>query len=366
MTCIKKIAIYGIGLIGGSFAAACKRKRLDVEITGISSQKTIDIARKKGILDRGFAREGLPQAVADADLILLAMPINNILSTLESIGALLKPGAIVTDVGSTKQEIVEKARKFLPQNVHFVGGHPMAGSEKGGVENSDPFLFENAIYVLTEASPLPESLLKEFVDIIEKIGAKAIELDAAVHDRIAAVVSHLPQMISVTLMTYVAELNSHNSAYLKLAAGGFRDMTRTASSPFNIWEDIFNTNRENLTSAIDALIGLFEQHRQLIGTSDLGRVFTESAKNRLSIPRDTRGFLRPHYDIAVVVQDRPGMIAEIANTLAKEKINIKDIEVLKIREGDSGNIRLAFESEIDREWALKLLALKGLEAYKRD
>lgn len=366
MSSIKEIAIYGVGLIGGSFAAACKRKRLEVEITGISSQKTIDIARKKGIIDRGLPREELGKAVATADLVILGVPISSILSTLETIGSQVKPGAIITDVGSTKQQIVEKAKSCLPDNVYFVGGHPMAGSEKGGVENIDPFLFENAIYVLTEASTVPAPLRKEFVDIIEQIGAKAIELEAVVHDRIAAVVSHLPQLISVTLMTYAAGLNAQNPAYLNLAAGGFRDMTRTASSPFNIWEDIFDTNRENLTTAIDDLIEILRQHQQLVGSPELSQVFTESAKNRLSIPRDTRGFLRPHYDIAVVVQDRPGMIAEIANTLAKEKINIKDIEVLKIREGDSGNIRLAFESEIDREWALKLLALKGLEAYKRD
>jgi len=242
----------------------------------------------------------------------------------------------------------------------------MAGSEKTGLDHIDPFLFENAIYVLTNHSA-SDDLVKKYVAIIEIIGASVLFLTPAEHDEIAAVVSHLPQMLAVTLMNYAAKRNNNNPAYLKLAAGGFRDMTRIASSPFDVWADICKTNAENIEFAIEQLMTdlsasknlLTENHRQLQS------FFETAARNRLSIPKDSRGFLRPQFDISVIIEDKPGMIASIAAILADEEINIKDIEILKMREGDAGTMRLAFQNETDREAALKLLAQKSFEVAKR-
>ncbi len=361
----EKAVIIGLGLIGGSLAAAFKRKGVLENIIGVDSESVIRKAKEKKLINKGFEKHKLQEAVKDADLIILATPINQILKHLTLLPQFVKPGALITDVGSTKRAIVETAGEHLPSNVYFLGGHPMAGSEKTGLDHIDPFLFENAIYVLTNHSA-SDDLVKKYVRIIEIIGASVLFLTPAEHDEIAAVVSHLPQMLAVTLMNYAAKMNKDNPAYLKLAAGGFRDMTRVASSPFDIWADICKTNTRNIELAFQQLnIELSANKNLLSNNRQLETLFETAARNRLSIPTDSRGFLRPHFDISIVIEDKPGMIASIATTLADEEINIKDIEILKIREGDAGTMRLAFENEKDREAALSLLAQNNFDVLKR-
>ena len=360
----EKAVIIGLGLIGGSLAAAFKRKGVLENIIGVDSEFVIRKAKEKKLINKGFEKHKLQEAVKGADLIILATPINQILKHLTLLPQFVKPGALITDVGSTKRAIVETAGEHLPSNVYFLGGHPMAGSEKTGLDHIDPFLFENAIYVLTNHSA-SDDLVKKYVRIIEIIGASVLFLTPAEHDEIAAVVSHLPQMLAVTLMNYAAKRNNNNPAYLKLAAGGFRDMTRIASSPFDVWADICKTNAENIEFAIEQLMTDLSASKNLLTENrQLQSFFETAARNRLSIPKDSRGFLRPQFDISVIIEDKPGMIASIAAILADEEINIKDIEILKMREGDAGTMRLAFQNETDREAALKLLAQKSFEVAK--
>lgn len=362
----KRTVIVGLGLIGGSLAAAFKRKGVLEHITGVDSEFVIRKAIKKKLITRGFEKHDLQKAVKDADLIILATPINQILNCLTLLPQLVKPGVLITDVGSTKTVIVKEAEIHLPANVYFLGGHPMTGSEKTGLAHSDNFLFENAVYVLTKPSETPDDLLKKYVRIIEEIGAQVLFLTPTEHDEIAAGVSHLPQMLAVTLMNYAARMNKGNPAYLKLAGGGFRDMTRVASSPFAIWADICKTNTRNIELALQQLVIELSANKDLLSNNrQLKTLFETAAQNRLSIPSDSHGFLRPHFDISIVIEDKPGMIASIATILADEKINIKDIEILKIREGDAGTMRLAFETAKDREAALLLLAQNSFDAVKR-
>jgi prephenate dehydrogenase len=191
-------------------------------------------------------------------------------------------------------------------------------------------------------------------------------ISSQLHDEIAAAVSHLPQMAAIALMSLASKRQEESSHFLKMAAGGFRDMTRIASSPYGIWDDILQTNSDMIIDYIDAYIAELGIIRQALVNKAIRPWFDQSAQNRLSIPRDTRGFFRPHYDISIAVQDRAGMIAEIANTLLEKSINIKDIEVLKIRENEGGTMRLAFASEVDRDMALALLKSRGLECRKRE
>jgi prephenate dehydrogenase len=363
---LKNITIVGLGLIGGSLAAAFKRKKIASQLIGIDHKPVVEKALKCKLIQAGFGREELRQGIREADLIILATPIKAILALTPIIAEVAKPGALVTDVGSTKEEIVNTTMAHLPKDVYFLGGHPMTGSEKKGLKSADPFLFENAIYVLTKTPNVPNELVEAFVEMIEAIGSKVLFLSPKLHDEIAAVVSHLPQMLAVTLMHYASKLNKRNAAFLKLAAGGFRDMTRVASSPYELWADICKTNSENIKSAIDQFISELTVIKNLISDSKLESIFNEAAQSRLSIPRDTRGFLRPHFDLSVVVEDKPGMIAAISTPLAEQNINIKDIEVLKVREGDAGTLRLAFESEEEREQTLQLLVKKGFLVTKRD
>jgi prephenate dehydrogenase len=361
----KRVLIVGVGLIGGSLASALKRKGFKGTVLGVDSPTVLKIAQERRLLDEIYTSEQLEQAVGSADLIFLCTPILEILTLLQNIGKCVKPNTLVTDVGSTKRRIVETANLHLPAHCDFIGGHPMAGSEARGIEAADPFLFENTTYVLTPTRNVHATVRTAFGELLELIGAKVLLLLPTLHDEIAAAVSHLPQMAAVALMNMVAGKQSESPHFLKMAAGGFRDMTRIASSPYGIWENILETNADMITHFIDLYIEELKHVRDFLTNQKLSSYFEMAARNRLSIPKDTKGFLRPQFDISVAVQDRPGMIAQIASICAKEGLNIKDIEVLKIRENEGGTIRLSFSSEEDRTKALALLRKEGLECRAR-
>ncbi|MFQ5706778.1 MAG: prephenate dehydrogenase/arogenate dehydrogenase family protein [bacterium] len=359
------VTIVGLGLIGGSLAAAFKQKQVVGRLIGVDFPPIHSSAVSRRLISQGFGPDQLTRAVQRADVVILATPIKETLELLPGVAHAVKPGALITDVCSTKAAVVHCAQKCCSEDVYFLGGHPMAGSERQGLEYADPLMFENAVYVLTNSGEVPDSVLQRFVALIEAIGAKIIFLSPALHDKMAAVVSHLPQMLAVSLMNLAAQQNEKDDLYLKLAAGGFRDMTRVASSPYEMWADICATNAGNIKWAIDQFVAELERTKQAISDGQLESKFRSAAHNRLSIPTDSRGFLKPHYDISVVVEDRPGMIAGIAQTLASADINIKDIEVLKVREGDAGTLRLALESERDRERAVQRLTESGFQTSIR-
>ncbi len=362
----KRVVIIGVGLIGGSLGLALKRKGFTGTLIGVDHPHILDIARQRHIIDEAVPKERASQATSSADLIFLCTPISDILRLIQTMGADVRPGALITDVGSTKRRIAEMANLYLPSHCDFIGGHPMAGSESNGVEAADPFLFENTTYVLAPSKPINEAKRKGFGELIEMTGAKVLLISPLLHDEIAAAVSHLPQMAAIALMSLAARRQKESSHFLKMAAGGFRDMTRIASSPFGIWEDILKTNSDMIETYIDAYVEELQKLKATIQAESMANLFDTSAKNRLSIPKDTRGFMRPHYDISIAVEDRPGMIAMIATALLEKNINIKDIEVLKIRENEGGTMRLAFATEVDREMALALLKSRGLECRKRE
>lgn len=366
MKSFNTVAIVGVGVIGGSLGLAIKRKLPGTRIIGISRESTLNEARQIGAIDEGFTRDQMQTALQEADLVFLCAPIQVIIRMLPDISKWVQPGALVTDVGSTKQLIVKTASEYFTGDSCYLGGHPMAGNEGRGVGWADPLLFENAVYVLTPTNRTPKTMIQRFSHLAELVGAKVLVLDPITHDKIAAAISHLPQLVAVTLMNLVAAHQKENPFYLQLAAGGFRDMTRIASSPFVIWEDIIATNQNEIVSCIDAFIHAMENTRSALINHTLAEAFESSATNRLSIPRDTKGFLRSHYDLSVEVEDKPGVFASIANALAEAKINIKDIEVLKIREGDSGTFRLSFESDDDRKLAQSILIKIGFTSRIRN
>jgi len=361
----KKICIVGTGLIGASMALAFKRKKIVKLIIGVDQKNIIDKAISVGIIDEGFESSFLEDAVVDADLIILATPIRHILEVLPLIANTAKKNAVITDVGSSKEQIVAVAQHEFRNGAYFIGGHPMAGSEKRGLNAADPFLFENCHYVLTPTSDTPQQIIDSLVAVLEHIGAKVLLLNASEHDRIAAAVSHLPQTLAICLVNMIQHYDDPQSTYLRLAAGGFRDMTRIASSNFGIWQDIFASNSPNIIKTIDDFIAELQQFKQELEKSNLQAMFEKAAHTRISIPKDTKGFIRPHFDLAVFVEDKPGVIAKIAGVLADNSINIRDIEVLKVRLYEGGTIRLSFESEQERQLALKLLKEEKFVCQKR-
>jgi prephenate dehydrogenase len=359
------VVIVGVGLIGGSLGLALRRKYPDIRVIGVSSDAALESALKLGAVTDGYGYDDLGTAVRDADLIVLCTPIFRIQELITLIKPHLRENVVVTDVGSTKRNITHHAARVLPEGVHFIGGHPMTGSEKRGIGATDPFLFQNAIYVLCPNKGVPEGVTGSLSAFLEGIGATILIMDAGLHDHIAAAISHLPQLLAVTLVEMAGELNSDDAPYLSLAAGGFRDMTRIASSPFAMWDDIYRTNEDIVKETVDMFIKHLLKIKDRIGVRAIEEDFEAANITRANIPKDTKGFMKTLFEVLVVVEDKPGSIAKIAGALAKGNINIKDIEVMKVREGEGGTIRLAFENDDDAGRAIETLSSIGYAARMR-
>jgi prephenate dehydrogenase len=246
----KKITIIGVGLIGGSLGLALKKKNPKFKITGIDKLEIIEKVIARGAIDEGTIN--LENGIKEADIIIIATPVKTILDLLPRINPFIKKGCIVTDTGSTKGQIVETADKILSKDVYFIGGHPIAGSEKYGIDSADPHLFQDKTYILTPTKDTNLLALKKIFLLIKIINAKRLILDPLEHDRIVGAVSHLPQIMAVSLTNMIGELGQqeNNDNYFKAIGEGFKDMTRIASSPYKMWEDICETNQENILEMI--------------------------------------------------------------------------------------------------------------------
>jgi len=263
---VKTVSIVGVGLIGGSFALALRKAGFSGRIVGVSSQAAVDAALARRAIDEALP---LREAAAISDLIYLAQPIDRILQTLGEIDSVSKPGAIVTDAGSTKREIVARAAKAI-RHARFIGGHPMAGKESRGVEEADADLFQGRPYVLTSRNPDLESW-------IERIGARLVFLTPEEHDRLVAVTSHLPQLISTAL---AAVIGAQTEAE-KVAGPAAMDLTRLALSPYDIWRDIFATNAEAVDAALAAFLAKLQTLRAMLRNPEMELEFeaaSEAAK----------------------------------------------------------------------------------------
>jgi prephenate dehydrogenase len=274
----RKVTVVGIGLLGGSLAIAMKKNHLAREVVGVSRrQAALQFAVKNKIIDHGISN--IVKAVENADFVILATPIQTILSLLGTLGPHLKRGCIVTDVGSTKTSIVQAAQKHLPGHVLFVGGHPLAGSEKKGVEFSDPALFNQSFCLLTPTDKTNRGALDKVNEVWTRVGANVKTLTPDEHDAILAYTSHIPHLLAYGL------INTIPSQYLMYGSTGLKDTTRIASSSPEVWNDICMQNSKNILKSLDEFVGVLANYRKAIVTRDESTVtdFFKKAKEK----RDT-------------------------------------------------------------------------------
>lgn len=336
-----KIAILGLGLIGGSLAKAVKTVSPEIFISAFDFPEVTAQALLEKVID-----EALPASsdAINSDIVFLCLPTEFSLIEIERLAPLVKPGCIVTDVCSVKESLQTKWDALQSKGI-YIGGHPMTGKEKGGYENSDPILFENAIYILTgELARTPSS--QKLIDLLSAIGAKIKFLDASLHDTIVANVSHLPQVVAVSLVN--SALSGDQAVFKDFAAGGFRDLTRIASSDFLIWEQIIRKNRIHILTALTKFQKTIADISTSIEKEDFSSLklaFEKAKEKRDEIPKNSKGFLNPLSDIFIFVKDEPGVLFKMAEILYRNNISIKDVEILKMREGTGGTMRLSFDTK---------------------
>lgn len=257
----RKVAIIGIGLLGGSLGMALKKNRLAREVVGVSrKQATLNYAIRNNIVDKAI--NNISKSLENADLVVLATPVKTIVSLLANIGKHLKRGCIVIDVGSTKTTIVEVAHRHLPQHVFFVGSHPLAGSEKKGVEFSDAELFRNSFCVLTSTDKTNKQAEEKIKTLWTIIGSKVKIVSPAEHDRILAYTSHIPHLLAYAMIDCIP------GNYLEYGATGLKDVTRIASSNPQLWSDICMENSKNVLDVLDELVKVFSIYRKAVASKD--------------------------------------------------------------------------------------------------
>lgn len=267
-----RIAIVGLGLIGGSFALAARRAGIARKITGCGTKDAIEYALAHNVIDE--AEDSFDDGrVSEADLVYLATPVCAIVDFLRTRAGQIKPGAIVTDAGSTKREICRAARRSLPPEIYFIGGHPMAGSHRTGIEHASADIFKDAPYAVVSDNADDSTdqdfsnALNSVLDVVGRIGSRPIVITPDRHDRIVARISHAPQLISTALAVAVAKSGEQESR--ELAGTGFADMTRLAASSWSVWEDVCRTNADEIRGALDEIIMEIESMRAALSEGNL-------------------------------------------------------------------------------------------------
>lgn len=330
------------------------------EVIGFGHRETtLETARSRGAIDWGTT--DLSAAVEDTDLLIICTPVRRIIPLLEKAASSLKRGCIVTDVGSTKKYLVEKAETIVPDGVHFVGGHPMAGSEMTGISSATPNLFRNAFYILTPTAVTESGPLAVMAKLASQVGARMVTLSPEVHDAMMATISHMPHMVSSALVNAASQAQDlHAEAdLLALAAGGFRDMTRIAASSSDVWVDICMTNPDETVSAIER----FTDH-----LTNISNAIKDKDEERLRCLLDSARALRTALPgasteeeltikLRVSIPDRPGVVSEVTKIIGQIGINVLDLELLHLKDGGEAVLELAFPRESD---------LKRVESVLKD
>lgn len=364
---LNTIGFIGLGLIGGSIARKIKQVHPDTTIMAyMRTRSTLEDAKNDGIVD--IILDGVDEKLHDCDMIILCTPVSFNSDYLKAIRPFLKPNCIVTDVGSTKTSIHETVIE-LGMEKYFVGGHPMAGSERTGYACSKASLLENAYYVITPTSKTSKDQVDTMIQFASDQCAIPLVLDYKNHDYAVAAISHVPHVIASSLVNLVSQSDFEDGTMKKIAAGGFKDITRIASSSPVMWEQILFTNRDNI-------VELLEKYKTLIDQTITGlkennheniyHIFDASGKYRNSIS-DIKGSatMNPEYSLCCDIPDQPGAISVLATLLSFENISIKNIGINHNREHMAGTIKIEFHDQSSCEKAAICLEYHHYTVYRK-
>ena len=360
------IGFIGLGLIGGSIAKAIRQFYPNIHIVATSGRKeTVKLALSDNLIHEGCFEIGA--SFSKCDYIFLCAPVSCNAKYLADLKTVIKNDCIITDVGSTKTDIHQRVIE-LDMEENFIGGHPMAGSEKTGLANSKSHLIENAYYVITPTSKVPKEAVEDYVEFIESLKALPLVLDYRQHDYITAAISHLPHLIAAGLVNLVKHNDSEEQYMKKVAAGGFKDITRIASSSPVMWEQICMTNHENISDLLGKYINSMKEIKDSLDQvrgQDIYDLFEESRDYRNSITDVSHGPIKKAYALYVDLVDETGGIATVATILACNQINLKNIGIVNNRMFEEAVLKIEFYEEEPCKKAAALLNKHRYTVYER-
>ena len=363
---MKTIGFIGLGLIGGSIAKTIRKFHPDYRLIAFDKDRSalaeaVSLNVINGICDIE------DEQLYNCDYLFLCAPVEFNVEYMEKIKASLGENCILTDVGSVKNVIHEKVTE-LGLEGRFIGGHPMAGSERSGFSNSSDHLLENAYYIITPGGEVALEKISDFTELISSLGAIPLVITAEEHDFITAGVSHLPHIVASALVNLV-NLLDNDAQYMKtIAAGGFRDITRIASSSPVMWEQICLENQKNISTVLDEFIRMLIQIRCSIDNKEADNIFDMFASSkdyRDSIDIVDNSLIPRSYVLYIDVADEAGAIATIATILATEKVNIKNIGIIHNREFEDGVLKIEFYTDAALEQAKVLLTKRNYKICER-
>lgn len=352
----------GLGLIGGSIARALKEARPHIRIIAYDiNEESLELALQEGVADS--ITSAIDESFSSCDYLFLCAPVSCNDGNLAAIKKVLSPDCILTDVGSVKTDI-HRHVKEAGLSAQFIGGHPMAGSERFGYANSKAMLLCNAYYILTPCTETNPDKLASYQELVKEMGAIPLVLSYEEHDFITAAVSHLPHVIASTLVNLVRVSDSKEGTMKQIAAGGFKDITRIASSSPTMWQQICLSNGENITCLLQRYIDTLKRAQTAIENKDaeaLYALFDTARIYRDSFINSSSGPIKKAYDLTVDIADKPGALAGIVNLLAEHGISIKNIGITHNREAAEGSMHLEFYEEDAMKKTKELLREKQYE-----
>lgn len=366
MNTTKKIGFVGLGLIGGSIAKAIRQYHPSYEIIAFDKNKeTLALATQESTID--VACTMIDDNFSNCNYIFLCTPVSYNNAYLKQLKNYLNKDCILTDVGSVKTSIHNEVRK-LGIEEYFIGGHPMAGSEKSGYVNSKAMLIENSYYILTPSEKIAPEKVKEYADFAESLKTLPIQLSFEQHDYITGVISHLPHIIAATLVNFVKDSDSKDELMKHLAAGGFKDITRIASSSPTMWQHVCLENKDNIITILDEYIKTLEDAKERIEEESEQKLYDlfDSSKNyRNSMPGSSSGPIKKVFAVYCDIIDEAGGIAAIATILAANNINLKNIGIIHNREFEEGVLQIEFYDEASTHKAVEILEKYRYVVYER-
>lgn len=362
----EKVGFIGLGLIGGSIAKAIRTYYPDYEIIAFDKNKeSLALATQESVID--VAATTIDDNFRHCDYIFLCAPVVYNTAYLKQLSGYLHEGCILTDVGSVKTNIHEEVKRLGIED-YFIGGHPMAGSEKSGFSNSRAMILENAYYILTPSATVSRDKVARYEKLVQNLHALPIILDYEEHDLVTGTISHLPHIIASTLVNFVKDTDTKDELMKHLAAGGFKDITRIASSSPTMWQNICLKNKENITRILEQYIDKLGEIKACINEEDGQAIYDwfDSSKNyRNSLPGTSSGPIKKAYEVYCDIIDEAGGIATIATILASNNLSIKNIGIIHNREFEEGVLRIEFYDEASSKKAIELLQKFRYIVYER-